>query len=111
MADERSQIVFEGRRVVGQSGDLAEGCLPAEIHGQRREQTDEKRGDRAGDSPPHEDAHEGFEDEGNDDRDDGGYENDAGPIEDGDDDAGGYGGEGVAVDLLLNGTLRFLVSR
>ncbi len=58
----------------------------------------------AGDSPPHEDAHEWFEDEGDDDRDDGGYENDARPIEDGNDDAGGYGREGVAVDLLLNGS-------
>ena len=70
-----------------------------------------KCGDSAGETHPDENADEGFEDQGNDDRDDGGYENDARPIEDGDDDAGGNGGQGVAVDLLLNRTLRFLVSR
>ena len=105
-----AEIVLEGWCVAGQSGDLVDGGQAAEIQGRSREQADEERGEGAGETPPHKDADERFENEGDDDRDDGGDENDARPIKDGDDDASGYGGEGVAVNLLLNGTLRFFLA-
>ena len=61
-----------------------------------------KRAERAGETQPDEDADERFEDQRDDDRDDGRDENDARPIEDGDDDTGGNRRQSVAVDLLLN---------